>query len=279
VVERYRVRNQTSESLAGWTNTHFVDPDVFTDFPDVIAFFEALTREEATSFAEMLFDPSRRILTVTRASPVGLPALVALSLALFGIILGLARWEPGKPVRRANIRYIARVRIPVALAAVYIVALAGASAVAFIAGRAAFHWAADRWLYTTDSLVLHTLVQATVVIVALVVLLRILGWMPHEVVVASDHLRLRSLTWRSRILGAGDVAEVSTRDFRGVWLSPRVLRDLPLAFGLHRHGIHLRPKRGRCYFFRTRNTGEFAEVLQEWWDEGRSPTQTAPPGG
>ena len=279
LVERLRARNQTSESLVGWTNTLLVDPDVFTDFPDVIGFFEALTQEQVASFAETLFDPSRRILEVTRASPVGLPALAALSLALFGIILGLARWEPGRAIRRADIRYIARLRIPLALSAGYTVALAAASMIALVAGRTAFVWAADRWLYTTDSLALHTAVQATVAIVVLVGLCRILASIPYEVLVAKDHLRLRSRTWRSRILDADDIAEISTRDFHGVWLSPRAMRTVPLAFGLQRQGIFLRPKRGRSYFFRTRNTDEFAEVLQEWWEEGRPPTPTAPPEG
>lgn len=269
-VERLRAGYRASKPLIDWTATTFYDPDIFIDFPDLIGFYEALTPDEVAAFAEELFDPSRRVLMVTRASPLGPTALAALALALFGIVLALTRWEPGRSIPISDIRYIARLRIPLALATGYTAFLVVACGIAILAGRAGFVWAADRWLYTIDSFALHLGVTAALLGIALAALFRALAWIPHEVAVAGDHLRLRSRTWRSRVLRLGDIAEISTRDFRGAWLDPRVLRNVPLAFGLQRHGIHLRPKRGRNYFFRTRNTAEFAEVLQEWWKEGRS---------
>ena len=269
-VERLRDQYRAAKPLIDWTATTFYDPDIFTDFPDLIGFYEALTPDEVVAFAGELFDPSRRVLQVTRASPLGPTALAALALALFGIVLGLTRWEPGRSIPISDIRYIARLRIPLALATGYTAFLVVACGIAILAGRAGFVWAADRWLYTIDSFALHLGVTAALLGIALAALFRVLAWIPHEVAVAGDHLRLRSRTWRSRVLRLGDIAEISTRDFRGAWLDPRVLRSVPLAFGLQRHGIHLRPKRGRSYFFRTRNTAEFAEVLQEWWKEGRS---------
>lgn len=269
-VERLRADYRAAKPLIDWTVTTFYDPDIFTDFPDLVGFYEDLTPDRVAAFAEELFDPSRRVLMVTRASPLGPIALAAVALSLFGIVLGLCRWESGRSIRVSDIRYIARLRIPLALATGYTVFLVAACGIAILAGRAGFAWAADRSLYTIDSPALHLGVTAALLGIALAALFRILAWMPHEVAVANDHLRLQSRAWRSRILRADDIAEISTRDFRGAWLDPRILRSIPLAFGMQRHGIHLRPKRGRVYFFRTRNTAEFAEVLQEWWQEGRS---------
>ncbi len=60
----------------------------------------------------------------------------------------------------------------------------------------------------------------------------------------------------------------------GLWLSRGVFRSPPLAFGLIRPGIHLRPTKGRSYFFRSRDTAELAEVLGSWW--GRPVSQPLP---
>ena len=88
---------------------------------------------------------------------------------------------------------------------------------------------------------------------------------PRKLLVFSDHLRVKRRAWHSRILEPDDIADISIRRFPGVWLSRELLRGAPLTFGLWRPGIHLRPVRGRSYFFRSRDTEELAEVLGEWW--------------
>ena len=81
----------------------------------------------------------------------------------------------------------------------------------------------------------------------------------------SDHVRIKGRAWRSRVLHAEDIAEISIRRFPAVWLHPRILRSPPLTFGLLKPGIWLKPRKGRSYFFRVRDTDELAEVLGAWW--------------
>ena len=51
LVERLRAANQTSQSLNTWTRQTFYDPATFTDFPDVLSFYENLSQSRMASFA------------------------------------------------------------------------------------------------------------------------------------------------------------------------------------------------------------------------------------
>ena len=86
----------------------------------------------------------------------------------------------------------------------------------------------------------------------------------HKLVVFPDHLRIKFLAFRSRVLRPHDLLDLSTRRGHQIWLRKDLFRCVPLAWGLMGPGIYLRPHKGRAYFFRTRDTEELIGVLGGW---------------
>lgn len=266
LVERLRASNQTALSLNAWTVTVFHDPEVFTDFPDLLSFYEGVSQGTVASFAERLFDPSRRVLNVTKPQPVRQELLVAMVLLLVWITLRVLARTLTQPIQMRGILYIARFRLPVVLRAVY--ALAGAVAVLVLARLvvAGYDRVASRWVESIDHYTVQAAGGAAALVLLLVAASLIVASAPRRILLFSDHVRIKSRAWRSRILKPEDIAEISVGRFRDAWLSREVFRSPPLAFGLVRVGIHIRPHMGRSYFFRSRDTKELAEVLQDWWE-------------
>ena len=264
VIERLRASNQTSAALNNWTQSYFYDPAVFEDFPDVVSFYRDLTQAQVAAFAAQAFDESRRILSVTRPEPFDPAVMVVAVLALiWGTILLMGRWLT-RPVEMREIRYIARLRLSSVLLVAYTLGLVAALAVLLI-GSDLVMSRAGPWIDSIDSYLVQNAATGAIGFVVLVLALLIYSAAPRKLLLFSDHVRIKSRAWRSRILHAEDIAEISIRRFPGVWLHPRIFRSPPQVFGLLRPGIYLKPRKGRSYFFRTRDTGELAEVLGEWW--------------
>lgn len=264
VIERLRSSNQTSGALNGWTQSYFYDPDVFEDFPDVVSFYQNLTQAEVASFAAQAFDESRRILSVTRPDPfdptVTVVAVVAL---IWGTILLMGRWLT-KPVEMREIRYVARLRLSSVLLVVYTLGLIASLAVLMIATDVVMSRAGP-WIDSIDSYLMQTAATGAILFLVLALALLIYSGAPRKLLLFSDHIRIKSRAWRSRVLHAEDIDQISIRRFPRVWLHPRILRSPPQIFGLLKPGIWIKPRRGRSYFFRARDTEELAEVLGEWW--------------
>ena len=268
VVERLRVSNQTAESLNLWTRNFFHEPGVFTHFPDVLSFHRNLTQEQVASFAEGIFDPSREVLTVERTRPVSQGVLVvALAVLAWATLRVLARLLT-RPIRMKGLRYIGRFRIPAVLRAAYTVVAAAAVIVVARLTFAAYGCVADRWIEGIDNYAVQAAGSAGMLVLLLAASSLIVASAPRRILLFDDHVRIKSRAWRSRILKAEDIAEISVRRFRSMWLTPAVFRCPPLAFGLVRPGIYIKPVTGRSYFFRSRDTEELAEVLTAWWVEG-----------
>ena len=271
VIERLRSSYQTSGALNGWTQSYFYDPDVFEDFPDVVSFYRNLTQAEVASFATQVFDESRRILSVTRPDPfdptVTVVAVVAL---IWGTILLMGRWLT-KPVEMREIRYVARLRLSSVRpwpcsgrTLAYTLGLIASMAVLMVASDVVMSRAGP-WIDSIDSYLAQTAATGAIGFVLIVLALLIYSAAPRKLLLFSDHIRIKSRAWRSRILHAEDIDEISIRRFPRVWLHPRILRSPPQIFGLLKPGIWIKPRKGRSYFFRARDTEELAEVLGEWW--------------
>ena len=101
-------------------------------------------------------------------------------------------------------------------------------------------------------------------IAAVVLFILYLSLFPRKIIVFPDHLRIKFLAYRSRIIKADDLLELTTRRVRQVWFRKDAFQCVPLAFGLVGPGIYIRPTKGRAYFFRTRNTEELINVLGGW---------------
>ena len=270
VVERLRASNQTAESLNFWTRSYFYDPDTFTGFPDLLSFYENVTREQVASFAERAFDPSEQVLAVTRTQPLSQGMMVVGVVALIWITMRLLGRSLTTPVQMKELRYIARFRLPFVLRIAYTLGLAAALVAVMMFGSAGAGWILDRWVESVDSYVFQTVVNAAIGVFFLVALSLIYASAPRKLLVFNDHVRIKSRAWRSRVLKAEDIAEISLRRFPAVWLNLRLFGGPPLAFGLRRPAIYLRPVKGRSYFFRGRDTEELAEVLKTWRESRRA---------
>ena len=123
----------------------------------------------------------------------------------------------------------------------------------------------DRWIESVDSYVFQHACNAAILVFLLAAPSLIVTSSPRKLLVFNDHVRIKRRAWRSRVLRPEDIADISIRRFPGVWLSRELFRGAPLTFGFLRPGIHLRPVKGRSYFFHSRDTDELAEVLREWW--------------
>ena len=271
VVERLRGLNQDAESLNFWTRNTFYDPGRFADFPDVLSFYQNVTQEEVAAFAGGTFDNSRRVLTVTRPQPFSQGTMVIAVLALVGLTLkGFARVF-GKPVEMKKIRYIAHFRLPIVLRAVYTLGVTAVALLLITLSGPTLTWATSTLIEPVDNYLFQSVGNAVIFVFLLTVFTLVLTSSPRKLLVFEDHVRIKTRAWRSRVLKAEDIAEISMRRFRAVWLTPQLLRGPPLAFGLMRPGIHLRPAKGRSYFFRARDTDELAEVLVSWWEDATDP--------
>ena len=265
VIERLRGANQTAESLNAWTRQVFYDPATFTDFPDVLSFYENLSQSQVASFAAHAFDESRRILSVSRTQPVSQGMAVLVVAVLVWITLKVVAWALTKPIQMKDIRYVAHFRLPVVLRTAYAL---GLIAVTLALGRivaVGVVWGVDRWVLPVDDYVIQHAGIGGILVILLAGFAVLAAWPPRKLLIFEDHIRIKSRGWRSRILKADDIEEIKMERGLGVWLSRGILRNPPLAFGLIGPGIHLRPVKGRSYFFRSRDTTELAEVLGSWW--------------
>ena len=210
------------------------------------------------------FDESRSGLTVWRPQPFDQAALVVAAGMLAWLTLTLVGRLLTKPVEMKEIRYIARFRLPVVLRVAYAIGLVAIlTALAMLAEFGGSRM--SPWLASVDNYWLQIAAIAAALFVGFAVVLLVYAAAPRKLLLFTDHIRIKSRAWRSRPLHAEDIAEISIRRFPGAWLTPRILRGAPLAFGLLKPGIQVRPRKGRSYFFHTRDTEELAEVLGEWW--------------
>jgi hypothetical protein len=196
-------------------------------------------------------------------------AIVAL-LLVFLTVRGVA-WTLTRPVTMAGILYVARFRMPVPL---LIGAVFGFGAVALIVGRLIVFVAqslALAFVVTIDNYNSQLLFYAAMLTTAVALSILYLSLFPRKIIVFPDHLRIKFLAYRSRVLKPDDLLEISTRRFHQVWFRKDVFRSVPLAWGLVGPGIYLRPTKGRAYFFRTRNTAELVDVLGGWRGASVSP--------
>lgn len=274
LIERLRSANQTSEALNFWVYRNFYDPDTFTDFPDVLAFFEDVSQQEVAAFAARSLLAERQVLSITRIQPVSQGVMAAAILLLVWVTMRLVAWALTSPATMRDIQYVARFRLPLVLQLGAATVLLGAG---LVLGRLTFfglEWISLSFVATVDSHVIQSASYAAMLVFVLVGGTVYLSRFPRKLLIFPDHLRIKSLVYRSRLLKPEDVEEISLRRFHRVWLSRDLFRCFPLTLGLIRPGVYLRPAKGRSYFFRTRDSKELIEVLGAWRGE---PLEAAAP--
>ena len=274
VIERLRSGNQTSEALNFWVYRNFYDPGTFSDFPNVLGFYEAVSQEEVASFAARNFVAEREVLSVLRIHPISQELMVVAVLLLAWLTVRLVGWGLTSSVTMSNIRYVARFRIPVVFRVVAFLVVSG---VGLVFARLTFfglQWLTLTYVSTVDDYRIQTVSFALMLASVLTLVIIYISRLPRKVLVFPDHIRIKSMAYRSKVLKPEDLEEVSLRRFHRVWMSRDLFRCYPMTLGLIRPGVYLRPAKGRAYFFRTRDTKELLDVLGAWRGE---PITTAVP--
>ena len=264
LVERLRGENSTAQALNFWVLRNFYDPSKHTDFPDLLSFFAGVTQDEVATFAARTFVPEREVTTLVRVQPMSQLIFAAAALLLVFLTLRAVAWALTRPLTMPGILYVARFRMPVPL---LIAAVVGFGGVGLIVGRLIVFAAqslALAYVVTIDHYGAQLVFYGAMLIAAVVLFILYLSLFPRKIIVFPDHLRIKFLAYRSRIIKADDLLELTTRRVRQVWFRKDVFQCVPLAFGLVGPGIYIRPTKGRAYFFRTRNTEELINVLGGW---------------
>jgi hypothetical protein len=277
IIERLRTSNLTTEALSSWPRNYFYDPNVFDDFPDVLGFYAQVDQQALAAFVNRTLVADRELGSVTYLQPVSQGVM------LFALILLVTLTHRGvsgmltRPIEMKTIRYIARFRTALLIRFVRVIVFAG---LGLILGRlviAGLIWAGSAWVVTIDNYVLQTTSWALMLSGSIALVVLYLAWFPRKLLVFPDHIRVKSRAYSARVLRPEDIAEISLRRFRDVWLSTDIVRCTALAFGLLGPGLYIRPKKGRALFFRTRDTMELTELLGEW--RGAPVCVTANSGG
>lgn len=264
LLERLKTSNQTSESVNFWAYRNFYDPFVHENFPDVIGFFETVGQEELASFASRAFVPERETLSVARPQPYSQGMVLGGVLLLVWIAFRLVAFGLTKPIDMTSIRYVARFRLSLPFRVVLIAVMGG---LALVIGRTlviGFEWIALRYVATTDSYWVQVSSYGAMLVTGIAVMVTYMAMIPRKILVFPDHLRIKGLAYRSRILEPGDIEDIVPARFGSVWFSKQLARTTPLTLGVVRPGILLKPVKGRAYFFRVRNSPELLQVLEEW---------------
>ena len=273
LVERLRGENSTAQALNFWVFRNFYDPIKHRDFPDLLSFYESVTPGEIASFAARNFTPEREVISLVRVHPVHQGVLAAAAVLLTWLTVRLVAWGLTQPVTMREIKSVARFRMPI-LFQICAVALIGG--VGLIFARLivfAVQFMALTFLVPADDYTIRMTAYALMLVTAVTLIILYLSWFPRKILVFPDHLRIKSLAYRCRILRPDDVAEISTRRVHRLWFSRLLFRSIPLTLGLMGPGVYLRPTRGRAYFFRTRDNRELLDVLSAWRGEPVTPAK------
>ena len=264
LLERLSSSNQTAESVNFWAYRRFYDPFVHEDFPDVIGFFESVRQDEIAAFASQAFVAERETLSVAWPQPYSQGVLLVGVLLLVWLTFRLVAWWFTRPIDMRSIRYVARFRLSLPYRVVLVAVLGGLALIIFRGMIAGFEWIGFRYVATANSYWVQMSSYGAMLATAIVVLITCLAMVPRKILVFPDHLRIKGLAYRSRVLKPEDIEEIAPARVGTVWLSKRIVRTTALTLGLIRPGILLRPVKGRAYFFRVRKSAELLQVLEEW---------------
>ncbi len=264
LVEGLRGENLTAEALNFWVFREFYDSFKHADFPDLLSFFEGVTQEEVASFVTSNLVREREVVSIVRVQPVGQGVLAVAALLLVFLTVRLAGWALTRDVTMQDIRYVARFRVPILLTMGWAVLFGGAG---FIVARLivfALQTVTLTSLLTIDSYAIQMTAFGAMLIAAVALFILLLSRIPRKILVFPDHLLIKFLAFRSRILRPLDLLEVSTRRFPQVWLTKGLFRCALLTFGVIGPGIYMRARVGRGFFFRTRHNQELVDLLRGW---------------
>ena len=227
LVERLRGENSTAQALNLWVLRNFYDPSKHTDFPDLLSFFASVTQDEVAAFAARTFVAEREVTTLIGVQPMSQGMLAIAALVLVFLTVRAVAWTLTRPITMTGILYVARFRLPVLLTIAAVVVFGG---VGLMVGRLivfVVQSLALTYLVTIDEYGVQMVLYGAMLVTAVVLSILYLSLLPRKLIVFPDHLRIKFLAFRSRVLKPDDLRELSTRRFHQVWFRKNFADDVP----------------------------------------------------
>lgn len=252
--------NTTAEDLEWWACRQFYSRDAHEDFPDLGGFLAELEMSAVTRFASENLVPEREDFYIHYPIPISLSVLIAAGLLLLIITFKFTRRMVLRPIDLSRFRYIARFRMGILLRSGQILGLGLALAVLarLLVHVYSFIW--FHYLAGIDNFWVQWSLFALGGMILVCLLLLALSLIPHRILLFEDHLRIKYLFCRTRVISFTDIGELRLGRFVEVWLNRRFFRTCLLALGLFSPGIILGLKNGWLIFFQVRNSEEFLTI-------------------
>jgi hypothetical protein len=261
VIERLIAENREAQDLVFWVYRSFHRPALHATFPDLPTAFSSLEVDELATFAQGILVPEREILSIRRPHPLsqGMLGLMAIALAFF-TIRGTRRLLT-RPVEMKRIRYVARLHLSspvVAVGGTLYVTVGLVLARLAVAGADRIGYA---WILQVDMYLFQMGAWAVSLVGGLFGLLLYLSLPPRKLLVFPDHVRVKNLFYRSRVIPIADIHVVRQARIFDVAADGLLFRTLPLSWGLASPAVHLQPRHGMGYLARVRDPRELLDVL------------------
>lgn len=91
VARKLRVNNTTAKDPGWWLARTFHDPSVHRDFPDLVSYFEQVSRQEVATFMQQHFIPEHTVTSISKPLPVNQALLICIPMIPIGLTVELAR--------------------------------------------------------------------------------------------------------------------------------------------------------------------------------------------
>ncbi|MDA1081477.1 MAG: pitrilysin family protein [Gemmatimonadetes bacterium] len=261
VARTLRVQTASARALAGWAMNTFYDSRIHRDFPDVVSDFESVTQPELSRFARDVFATERRVVQVAAPLPLPQSILVVILASIVAGVVFVARRALLRTLDITRLRYVARFRLPLVHRGVLFPLALAVLAVGLRLLVQGYLVLADRWLTAIPNFWVQWPIYGSFAAATLFLVVAAFSRWPRKLLVFEDGIAVKYLSYRSVAVPTAEIAEITMLRFRDVWLSRRLWRCTPLAFGLFKPAIYLRCTDGRAWFFRVRDTDECLRVL------------------
>ncbi len=261
IARQLRVASYSPAVLESWVRREFYDRSVHEDFPDLVTLFDTVSQSRVQSFAADHLVSDRHVVTIVHPHPITQGVLALLIAALVWLTIATLRSRLIREVEMSRIRYVARFRMPPLLG---IVATLGMVGLIGIGGRLLFFLYQQltlEALVTLDSFFLQWSAYGLMLASAVAAVLLVRSRLPRKVLVFEDRVLIKYRSYRTVELPLAELDEIGFKRFVEVWLSKRIWRTTPLAFGLFAPAVYLGRPAGRSYYFNVRDPDELISVV------------------
>ena len=263
LISRWRKNYSAVQYLIAWVRSNVYNPERFRDFPDIVSFTENLSREDVVSFAREHLVAEHEEFCLIRPLPLRLETIIIIGVLMLWLIIKVSRWLLISPVDMSSICYVAHFRIPLVIRIVggtFLVII-----LAFIERLLVYgaFYMYNSYLLSVDSFWIQGVYVSLVAASGIFIFIMILAWVPHKLLVFENHIRIKYIFYRSRIIRAEDIVELAPYHFAQIFFNRRIWQCTTLTFGFLKPGLYLRVRGGRNLFFQVRKQSEALLVITE----------------